>query len=277
MTDHKIGTREEWLAARVELLKAEKALTRRSDELAQQRQRLPWVRIDKEYRFETDEGMASLGDLFRGCSRLIVYHFMFGPEYRGGCPACSAIADGFNGFAVHLEHHDVAMIAVSRAPIAALQAYKRRMGWTFTWASSLNNDFNYDFNTSFTEEQQCSGSIDYNYSTLGTTPDSEGGSKGRQDPLSPGRFAAMTGTDVPTYTREAPGMSAFALSDGVIYHTYSTYARGLDALWGMYQWLDRAPNGRNELVPWIRRARRVHARFSIARTQQNISKVYKQL
>jgi predicted dithiol-disulfide oxidoreductase (DUF899 family) len=220
MTDHKIGTREEWLAARVELLKAEKEMTRRSDELAQQRQRLPWVRIDKEYTFETDEGMASLADLFRGRSQLLIYHFMFGPEYTGGCPACSAIADGFNGFAVHLEHHDVAMIAVSRAPIAALQDYKRRMGWTFRWASSLNSDFNYDFNTSFTEEQQRSGSINYNYNTLGTTPDSEG----------PRKFAAMTGTDVPTYTREAPGMSAFALSDGVIYHTYSTYARGLDAL-----------------------------------------------
>ena len=154
MTDHKIGTREEWLAARLELLKEEKALTRRSDELAQRRQRLPWVRIDKEYRFETDEGMATLADLFRGRSQLLIYHFMFGPEYTGGCPACSAIADGFNGFAVHLEHHDVAMIAVSRAPIAALQAYKRRMGWTFTWASSLNSDFNYDFNTSFTEEQR---------------------------------------------------------------------------------------------------------------------------
>ena len=154
MTDHKIGTREEWLAARLELLKAEKELTRRSDELAQWRQRLPWVRIDKEYRFETDEGTASLADLFRGRSQLLVYHFMFGPEYTAGCPACSAIADGFNGFAVHLEHHDVAMIAVSRAPIAALQAYKRRMGWTFTWASSLDSDFNYDFNTSFTEEQQ---------------------------------------------------------------------------------------------------------------------------
>ena len=166
LKDHKIGTREEWLAARLELLKAEKALTRRSDELAQLRQKLPWVRIDKEYRFETDEGMASLADLFRGRSQLLIYHFMFGPEYTGGCPACSAIADGFNGFAVHLEHHDVAMIAVSRAPIAALQAYKRRMGWTFTWASSLNSDFNYDFNTSFTEEQQRSGSIDYNYSTL---------------------------------------------------------------------------------------------------------------
>ena len=175
------------------------------------------------------------------------------PRYRGGRPACSAIADSFNGFDVHLEHHDVAMIAVSRAPIAALQAYKRRMGWTFMWASSLNNDFNYDYNTSFTEEQQRSGSIDYNYSTPGTTSDSEGRSKGRQDPLSPGRFAAMTGTDVPTYTQEAPGMSAFALSEGVIYHTYSTYACGLDVLWGMYQWLDRAPNGRNELVPWIRR------------------------
>ena len=187
--------------------------------------------------------MASLADLFRGRSQLLIYHFMFGPEYTGGCLACSANADGFNGFVVHLEQHDVAMIAVSRAPIAALQAYKRRMGWMFTWASSLNSDFNYDFNTSFTEEQQRSGSIDYNYNTLGTTPDSEGLRK----------FAAMAGTDVPTYTREAPGMSAFALSDGVIYHTYSTYARGLDALWGMYQWLDRAPYGRNETGLWFRR------------------------
>ena len=244
MTDHKIGTREEWLAARLELLKAEKELTRRSDELAQWRQRLPWIRIDKEYRFETDDGMASLVDLFRGRSQLLIYHFMFGPEYTGGCPACSAVADGFNGFAVHLENHDVAMIAVSRAPIAALQTYKRRMGWTFTWASSLNSDFNYDFNTSFTEEQQQrSGSIDYNYNTLDTTSNSEG----------PRVFATMTGTDVPTYTREAPGMSAFALSDGVIYHTYSTYARGLDVLWGMYQWLDRAPSGRNETGLWFRR------------------------
>lgn len=243
MTDHKIGTREEWLASRLELLKEEKALTRRSDELAQWRQMLPWVRIDKEYRFETDEGMASLADLFRGHSQLLIYHFMFGPEYTGGCPACSAVADGFNGFAVHIENHDVGMIAVSRAPIAALQAYKRRMRWTFTWASSLNSDFNYDFNTSFAEEQQRSGSVDYNYSTLGTTPDSEG----------PRKFAAMTGTDVLTYTREAPGMSAFALSNGVVYHTYSTYARGLDALWGMYQWLDRAPLGRNEKGLWFRR------------------------
>ena len=172
MTDHKIGTREEWLAARLELLKAEKDLTRRSDELAEWRQKLPWVRIDKEYHFETDDGTASLADLFRGRSHLLAYHFMFGPEYTGGCPACSAIADGFNGFAVHLEHHDVAMIAISRAPIAALQAYKRRMGWTFTWVSSLDSDFNYDFNTSFTEEQQRSGRIDYNYRTIGAISDS---------------------------------------------------------------------------------------------------------
>jgi predicted dithiol-disulfide oxidoreductase (DUF899 family) len=245
MTDHKIGTREEWLAARLELLKAEKELTRRNDELAQWRQKLPWVRVDKEYYFETDDGKASLADLFRGRSQLLVYHFMFGPEYTGGCPACSAVADGFNGFAVHLEHHDVAMIAVSRAPIIALQDYKRRMGWAFMWVSSLDSDFNYDFNTSFTEEQQRSGSVDYNYRALDTTQlaRSEG----------PSEFAAMTGTNVPTYTREAPGMSAFVLSDGVVYHTYSTYARGLDALWGMYQWLDRAPKGRNETGLWFRR------------------------
>jgi predicted dithiol-disulfide oxidoreductase (DUF899 family) len=159
---------------------------------------------------------ASLADLFRGRSQLLVYHFMFGPEYTGGCPASSAIADAFNGFAVHLEHHDVAMIVVSRAPIAALQAYKRRMGWTFTWVSSLNSDFNYDFNASFTDEQQNSGRIDYNHRTIGAISDSA-----KILDSAPREFAAMTGT----YTREAPGMSAFAFSDGVVYHTYSTYAR----------------------------------------------------
>ena len=259
MTDHKIGTREEWLSARLELLKAEKELTRRSDELAQWRQRLPWVRIDKEYHFETDAGKASLVDLFRGRSQLLVYHFIFGTEYTGGCPACSAIADGFNGFTVHLEHHDVSMIAVSRAPIAALQDHKRQMGWTFTWVSSLNSDFNYDFNTSFTEEQQSSGNVTYNYRKASSlqqasrsSSDSDSGSGAGSD-SGPGEFAAMTGTDISTYTREAPGMSAFALLDGIVYHTYSTYARGLDALWGMYQWLDRAPKGRNETGPWFRR------------------------
>ena len=162
LTDHKIGTREEWLAARLELLKAEKELTRRSDEVARQRQALPWVRIDKQYRFETDAGSVSLTDLFRGRSQFLVYHFMFGPDYTAGCPACSAIADGFNGFAVHLANHDVMLWAVSRAPLAKLQAYKRRMGWTFPWASSFGSDFNFDFNVSVTEDQQRDG-VEYNY------------------------------------------------------------------------------------------------------------------
>jgi predicted dithiol-disulfide oxidoreductase (DUF899 family) len=248
MTEHTTGTREEWLAARLELLDAEKELTRRSDELARQRQQLPWVRIDKEYRFETDEGSASLADLFNGRSQLLVYHFMFGPEYTAGCPACSAIADGFNGCVAHLENHDVAMMAVSQAPIANIQAYKRRMGWSFPWASSLGSDFNYDFNASYTEGQQREGSLEYNYRSMDVTPVLEAGETG---PVA--EFAAMVGTDVATYTREAPGMSAFALEDGVVYHTYSAYARGLDALWGMYPWLDRAPKGRNETGLWFRR------------------------
>jgi predicted dithiol-disulfide oxidoreductase (DUF899 family) len=254
LTKHTTGTREEWLAARLELLKAEKELTRRSDELAQRRQELPWVRIDKAYRFETDEGSASLADLFRGRSQLLVYHFMFGPDYTAGCPACSAITDGFDGFSVHLTNHDVTFSAVSRAPLTKLQAYKRRMGWMFPWASSLGSDFNYDFNTSFTEEQQRSRNVDYNYSKLGSLSDlAKTSGSGASSERAPAEFAAMTGTDIPTYTREAPGMSAFALSDGVVYHTYSTYARGLDVLWGMYQWLDRAPKGRNETGPWFRR------------------------
>jgi len=241
MTNHKTGTREEWLKARLDLLKAEKELTRRSDELARRRQELPWVRIDKEYPFETKEGKASLADLFRGRSQLLVYHFMFGPDYTAGCPHCSAIADGFNGDAVHLANHDVMLWAVSRAPLAKLQAYKKRMGWSFPWASSLGSEFNYDFNVSFTEEQQRSGNVYYNYSKIGA-------------PAGPHvELAASVGTDWPAYIRETPGMSAFALEDGVVYHTYSAYARGLDGLWGMYQWLDRAPRGRNETGFWIRR------------------------
>jgi predicted dithiol-disulfide oxidoreductase (DUF899 family) len=248
MTSHRTATREEWLAARLELLDAEKELTRRSDELARQRQELPWVRIEKDYRFETDEGAASLADLFGGRSQLLMYHFMFGPEYTAGCTACSAIADGFNGSVVHLENHDVAMWAVSRAPIDAIQAYKRRMGWTFPWASSFGSDFNFDFNVSTTEEQQRSGLVEYNYRSVDVTPVLESGDEG---PVAD--FAAMSGTDAATYTREAPGMSAFALEDGVVYHTYSAYSRGVDALWAMYQWLDRAPKGRNETGPWFRR------------------------
>jgi predicted dithiol-disulfide oxidoreductase (DUF899 family) len=249
MTKHMTGTREEWLAARLELLEAEKELTRRSDELARRRQELPWVRIDKEYRFETDEGSASLADLFRGRSQLLVYHFMFGPDYTAGCPSCSAIADGFNGFVVHLANHDVMLWAVSRAPLAKLQAYKRRMGWTFPWASSFGSDFNYDFQAAFTEEQQREG-VEYNY-RRDAAPLAERLTRLGEGPVA--EMAATVGTDAATYTREAPGMSAFALEDGVVYHTYSTYARGLDALWGMFQWLDRAPKGRNETGPWWRR------------------------
>src|SRR3979490_922191 len=171
MTDHKIGTREEWLAARVGLLKDEKELTRRSDELARRRQELPWVRIDKDYRFETDDGTAALADLFGGRSQLLIYHFMFGPDYKAGCPSCSSIADGFNGIAVHLQNHDVALSVVSRAPLAKLQAFKQRMGWTFPWASSFGSDFNADFNVSFTEEQQREGAIEYNYERGGPAMD----------------------------------------------------------------------------------------------------------
>ena len=247
MTTHTTASRAQWIAARLELLAAEKELTRRSDAVARQRQQLPWVPVEKDYRFETEAGAASLADLFGGRSQLLVYHFMFGPEYSGGCPSCSAIADGFNGFAVHLEHHDVGMIAVSRAPLVALRAYKRRMGWTFPWASSLDSDFNFDFNTSFTEDQQRSGSVDYNYRPRDMTWLREAGEEGLA-----AEHAAMAGTDTATYLREHPGMSAFALEDGAVYHTYSAYARGLDALWGMYQWLDRAPKGRNDTGAWFR-------------------------
>jgi predicted dithiol-disulfide oxidoreductase (DUF899 family) len=254
MTQHTTGTRKEWLAARLELLEAEKELTRRSDELAQRRQASPWVRVDKEYRFETDDGSATLEDLFRGRSQLLVYHFMFGPDYKAGCPSCSAIADGFNGFAVHLANHDVALSAVSRAPLAKLQAYKRRLGWTFPWASSFGGDFNFDFNVSLTEDQQRKGGVEYNYRTEPAWEARGDEGMASRMPESPvARIAATTGTDVATYIRERPGMSAFALQDGAVYHTYSTYARGLDGLWGMYQWLDRAPRGRNETGVWWRR------------------------
>jgi predicted dithiol-disulfide oxidoreductase (DUF899 family) len=252
MTKHMTGTRKEWLAARLELLTAEKQLTRSCDELARRRQELPWVRIDKEYRFETDKGSASLADLFRGRSQLLVYHFMFGPDYTAGCATCSTIADGFDGFVVHLANHDVTLSAVSQAPLAKLQAYKRRMGWAFPWSSSFGSDFNFDFSVSFTEEQQREGGIEYNYRREEGMPlvgrDTASWEEG---PVA--ENAAMTGTDVPTYTRERPGMSAFVREDGVVYHTYSAYARGLDGLWGMYQWLDRAPKGRNETGMWWRR------------------------
>jgi predicted dithiol-disulfide oxidoreductase (DUF899 family) len=248
MTDHKIGTREEGLVARLELLEAEKALTRRGDELAQQRQALPWIRMDKPYRFETDEGTASLAALFRGRSQLLIYHFMFGPDYAAGCPSCSAIADGFNGSVIHLANHDVTLCAVSRAPLPKLQAYKRRMGWSFPWASSFDSDFNYDFHVSHTEEEWRLGAVDYNFRSV----DLRLPERGEENPFI-AELTSSVGTDWPTYRREGPGVSAFALEDGVVYHTYSAYERGIDGLWSMYQWLDRAPLGRNENGLWWRR------------------------
>jgi predicted dithiol-disulfide oxidoreductase (DUF899 family) len=245
---HPIGSRQEWLAARLELLAAEKELTRQSDDVARRRQALPWVRVDKEYRFETDAGSASLADLFRGRSQLLVYHFMFGPDYKAGCPSCSAIADGYDGIVVHLLNHDVSFSAVSRAPLEKLQAYKRRMGWTFPWASSHGGDFNFDFNVSITEQQQRAGGVEYNYER-GGHPLTAAASV----PAPVAQFAAMCGTDGLTYMRDRPGLSAFVREGGAVYHTYSTYARGLDGLWGMYQWLDRAPKGRNEPGMWWRR------------------------
>jgi predicted dithiol-disulfide oxidoreductase (DUF899 family) len=243
------GTREEWLAARRELLAAEKEHTRRGDEVARQRQELPWVRIDKDYTFDTDEGTASLADLFRGRSQLLVYHFMLGPEYKAGCPSCSAIADGFDGSVVHLANHDVMLMAVSRAPLANIQAYKRRMGWGFPWASSYGTDFNYDFGVSYTEEQQRQGVVvEYNFESRDLRQRAD---VAEDSPVA--QVAKGVGTDLNTFLREAPGMSAFSLEDGVVYHTYSAYARGLDGLWGMYQWLDRAPKGRNETGVWWRR------------------------
>ena len=235
MTTHTIGTRDEWLEARLELLKDEKAHTRRGDELARRRRELPWVRIDQDYRFDTDDGEKTLAEMFGGRSQMLVYHFMFGPDYTAGCPACSAIADGFNGFVPHLTHHDVAFWAISRAQLPKLRAYKKRMGWSFPWASSYDSTFNFDFGVGLTTEQQQAGP-EYNFRAEDPLP---ADAASRPD-------ANSTGTDWATYTRERPGLSAFALEDGVVYHTYSGYARSLDGLWGMYQWLDRAPLGRNE-------------------------------
>jgi predicted dithiol-disulfide oxidoreductase (DUF899 family) len=247
MTSHKTGTREEWLAARLELLEAEKELTRRADEVSRQRQELPWIRVDKDYRFETDEGAASLADLFGGRSQLLVYHFMFGPDYAAGCPSCSAIADGFNGSVAHLAGHDVTLCAVSLAPLAKLHAYKQRLGWSFPWASSYGSDFNFDFGVAHNKEEWEAGAVAYNFEEQDLRP--APGEEAARDAFT----ESIAGTNWETYRREGPGMSAFALEDGIVYHTYSTYARGLDVLWGMYQWLDRAPLGRNESGMWWRR------------------------
>ena len=228
--NHRTGTRDEWIDARLDLLKAEKELTRLNDDLAQRRGELPWVRVDKDYRFDTEDGEATLGDLFHGRSQLIVYHFMYGPDWNEGCPSCSGVADGFDETHLHLQNHDVAFTAISRAPLEKLVAYRDRMGWNFPWASSSRSDFNFDFNVSFTEESVASGQT-YNFRPL----------EGWQ-------------VDPEHLPYEGPGMSAFALDDGVVYHTYSAFARGVDALWTMWQWLDRAPLGRNEGdMSWFRR------------------------
>jgi predicted dithiol-disulfide oxidoreductase (DUF899 family) len=230
MTDHNVVNRQEWLAAREELLEAEKELTRLNDDLARQRQELPWVRIDDDYRFDTEEGEATLTDLFRGRSQLLVYHFMFGPDWDEGCPSCSGVADGFDETQLHLQNHDVAFTAVSRAPLTKLLGYRDRMGWGFPWASSGRSQFNFDFNVSFTEESVAKGGS-YNFRPL------EGWQR-----------------EEANLPYEGPGMSAFVLEDGAVYHTYSAYARGVDALWNMWQWLDRAPAGRNEGdLSWFRR------------------------
>jgi predicted dithiol-disulfide oxidoreductase (DUF899 family) len=237
MTEHRVGTREEWRRARQELLEREKELTRRGDELARQRRELPWVRVDKEYRFETDDGARTLAELFDGRSQLLVYHFMFGPEYRAGCPTCSSGADTFNGAVPHLNARDVTFLCVSRAPLERLQAYEQRMGWTFPWVSSLGTDFNFDFDVSHTEEQ------------LAAFLDGD-------VPPVVAQLAAACGTDPAGYLAEGPGLSAFALSDGVVHHTYSSYARGLEIMLGFYPLLDRVPKGRDEddsAEFWIRR------------------------
>ena len=248
MTSHKTGTREEWLTARLELLDAEKELTRRGDELSRQRQELPWVQVTKDYRFATGEGPASLADLFRGRSQLLVYHFMLGPDYTAGCPSCSAIADGFDGSVVHLANHDVTLCAVSRAPLEKIQGYRQRMGWSFPWASSYGSDFNFDFGVAHTKEEWEAGAVRYNFREEDLRPANPAEERSRN-----AFTQSIVGTDWQAYRREGPGLSAFALEDGTVYHTYSTYTRGLDSLWGMYQWLDRAPLGRNEAGMWWRR------------------------
>ena len=222
MQAHKTVSREEWLEARRALLAKEKEVLKAKDALRRETRELPWVKVDKDYVFDTVDGEATLADLFRGRSQLIVYHFMYGPDWTEGCPSCSSVADGFDETHLHLQNHDVAFTAVSRAPLDKLLAYRDRMGWSFPWASSAPSDFNFDFNVSFTEESITRGQT-YNFRDL----------EGWQ-------------LDAANLPFEGPGMSAFALDDGAVFHTYSAYARGLDATWTMWQWLDRAPAGRNE-------------------------------
>jgi predicted dithiol-disulfide oxidoreductase (DUF899 family) len=237
MPEHVVGTREEWLAARNELLKREKELTRRNDELSRQRRELPWVPVEKEYSFDTEDGTRTLAELFHGRSQLVVYHFMFGPAYEAGCPVCSSSADSFDGAVAHMNARDVTFLCISRAPLQQLLAYRSRMGWSFPWVSSGGTDFNFDFGASFKAEQL---KAFLESGDLGPVPE----------------VAAMCGTDPAGYMTEAPVLSSFALADGAVFHTYSTTARGLEFMIGFYGFLDRAPRGRDEGDPpkmWIRR------------------------
>jgi predicted dithiol-disulfide oxidoreductase (DUF899 family) len=240
VTDHEVMSREEWAAARDELLAREKEHTRLGDQLAQERRELPWVQVEKEYSFETDDGTRTLAELFDGRSQLLVYHFMFGPSYEAGCTTCSSIADGVNGIVPHLHARDVTMLFVSQAQLEKLQAYRRRMGWSFPWVSSANTDFNFDLGFSSSEEQ----TREWVAPMLAQLP-----------PIAD-RNAREAGTDLVGYLTESQGFSAFVLDEGAVYHTYSTGARGVEFLMGYYGILDRAPNGRDEddgFQLWIRR------------------------
>ena len=234
MTDHKVVGRKEWQAARDELLQHEKAYTRMGDELAHQRRELPWVEVDKDYRFDTDDGARTLAELFDGRSQLLVYHFMFGPSYQAGDPVNSSIADSLDGLLPHLHARDLTLLLVSQAPLAKLQAYKRRMGWRLPWVSAANTDFSFDFGASATEEQ-----------ARGLLPPGEGGL-----PPIVAQNAAAAGTDVVGYLSEAPVVSVFTLQDGVVYQTYATTWRGVEFLMGYYPILDRMPKGRDEGDAW---------------------------
>ena len=260
MTDHKVASRDEWLAAREALLAREKEHTRMADELARQRRELPWVRVEKEYRFETDDGTRTLAELFDGRSQLLVYHFMFGPSYEAGCPTCSSSADAVNGVVPHLNARDVTIVYVSRAPLEKLRAYKRRMGWSFLWVSSADSDFNFDFGMSRTEEQ----------TREGIKPMIEAGMPPVVDHL-----ASASGTDVVGYLSEAPGFSAFVLDEAAVYHVYSTTSRGLEFLMGYYPILDRAPRGRNESDSpqlWLRRHDEYAQRPTTAEAELGVGK-----
>jgi predicted dithiol-disulfide oxidoreductase (DUF899 family) len=239
MTDHKVVSRADWQVTRDELLKHEKEHTRMADELARQRRELPWVAIDKEYRFDADDGTRTLAELFDGRSQLLIYHFMFGPSYEAGCPVNSSMADGLDGLLPHLHARDVTMLLVSRAPLPKLQAYRRRLGWRIPWVSSAETDFSFDLGASYTEEQVRSWGIDE--TTL---------------PPIVAQNAAASGTDVTGYLTESPTVSVFTLQDGAVYQTYTAAARGVEFLMGYYPILDRAPKGRDEgsaFQTWIRR------------------------